>query len=311
MYLVTKKNLEYLDLSNNKLKYFSLSNTPMLEYINLANNMLDTVSLNHVNNTNYLKTFILSNNTIEDIHPYTFEKHVGLEILNLANNNVKLCNNSFSGLLRLTDLSMRNNNIDEIPPGLFDNLNNLRKLDLSKNRIKYFTSNSTFQGLSNLEILNISYNSLQEINYPLLQPLKNLNVLDIAGNRVHYIQYDLIISDLPLLSVLNIKSNYLSCELLYKIIKYLRHKNVNYTINEEFDYEKENVAGIYCNSEKNVSPNSLKSESISGGSYALVVIGGILGVILVLIVIVVSVFKIHVFLKRRKYKADEFELIDE
>ncbi|KAJ8936680.1 hypothetical protein NQ318_023147 [Aromia moschata] len=283
-----QKNLEYLDLSNNRLVYFSLNVTPLLEHINLADNMLDMFNLDNGNDTSHLKTLILCSNRIRDIQPFAFRRHEAFEHLSIANNN-----------------------IIELPPFVFRNLTNLKILNLSLNRIKVFKSNNTFLDLINLEVLNISYNLLEELNYALIEPLANLQVLDIAGNRLHHIQYDLIISDLPLLSVFNLKSNMLSCELLHKIIKFLKGKSIGYTITENFDYEQENVGGIHCSSEKNVVPDKLTRDSISSGSYAVIVLGGILGLVLGLILIVVSLFKIHMFLKRRLYKADEFELIDE
>ncbi|XP_018568503.1 toll-like receptor 7 [Anoplophora glabripennis] len=306
-----KKNLKYLDLCSNKLNYFSLNNTPMLEYLNLANNLLDAGSLYNINNTKSLKELVLANNKIGNIHLHTFKKISALEVLNLESNNVILIDYLFECLINLTHLSLRNNSIERLPPLLFKNLTHLKDLDLSSNRIKYFTSNYTFKGLGNLETLNISYNLLQELNYAVLEPLKKLSVLDIAGNQLHYIQYDLIISDLPLLTVLNIKENILSCDILYKIIKFLRHKDITYTINEQFDYEQENVEGIYCSTEKSVVSEGLRNKGLSGESYALLVLGVAVSVVLGVIVIIVALFKIHLFLRRRNYRVDEFELIDE
>lgn len=306
-----QKYLRYLDVSNNKLNYFSLNNTPMLDHINLANNLLDARSLYNINNTKSLKTLILSSNKIVDVDPYTFRKFSALEALSLGDNNVTLKDHLFEGLFNLEHLSLRNNSIERLPSLLFRNLTNLRSLDLSFNKIKYFTSNDTFNGLGNLETLNISYNSLQELNYAVLEPLKKLSVLDIAGNQLHYIQYDLIISDLPLLTVLNIKSNYLSCGVLYKIIKFLKRKSITYTINEQFEYEQENVAGIYCDTEKSTVSESLKNSGMSSESYTLLVLGVAVGLILGVIVITVALFRIYLFLKRRNYRVDEFELIDE
>lgn len=306
-----QKYLKYLDISNNNLNYFSLNNTPMLDYINLANNFLNAVSLYNINNTKSLKTLMLSNNRITDIDLYVFRKFSMLETLDLKDNNVILKDHLFEGLSNLEHLSLRNNSVERLQPFLFSDLSNLRNLDLSLNRIKSFTSNDTFRGLGNLETLNVSYNLLQQLNYAVLEPLKKLSVLDIAGNRLHYVQYDLIISDMPLLTTLNIKSNYLSCDLLYKIIKFLKHKSINYTINEMFDYEQENVAGIYCNTEKTVVSESLKNSGLSSESYTFIVLGGVVSLILGVIVITVAVFKIYLFVKRRNYRVDEFELIDE
>ncbi|KAJ8982863.1 hypothetical protein NQ317_006413 [Molorchus minor] len=290
-------DLLYLDLSYNRITNFSINNAPLLEYISLGHNMLNTFSLTYLNDLNKLKTLMLHNNKIQDVYPSTFQGLIALEELDLSNNKIKLQNDSFTNLYKLEQLSLSNNSISVLPLYVFRNLTNLKTLDLSKNMLRTLSTNVTFRNLVNLEILNISYNRLEELNFATIDPLNNLNVLDIAGNRLHYIQYDVIISRLPLLSVLNLKANLLSCELLYKIITFLKHRNMSYTISEEFDYTKENVAGIYCDSEKKIVSESLINEHMSGGGYALLILGGILGVVLVLIVIVVSLFKIHLFLK--------------
>ncbi|KAG5898335.1 hypothetical protein JTB14_034320 [Gonioctena quinquepunctata] len=306
-----KDNLVHVDLSFNALAFFRIDNLPMLRYLDLGSNELEVDSLEGIKSSDSLQKLLLDDNDIAEIKPHSFQRFTKLEMLNLRNNRIVLNNFSFSGLAELESLYLSGNKIQELPEFVFSDLKKLRTLDLSNNKLKVITHSGTFKELKNLNILNISHNYLESLDYVLLQPMRSLHVLDVADNQLHYIQYDLIISNLPAISNLNIKENQLSCELLVKIVGYLKTKEINYTMQERNNIAQENVAGIFCKSEQNTEMIGFKSDSAEGKISPLFNVSMALVSILLIILIGMSCFKVYVYLKRRKYRADEFELIVE
>lgn len=303
-----KQFLELLDLSNNELFFLNMKDLKSVKYLNLANNRLQIDSILSININNTLEILILDNNNVTEMKPNTFKKYLNLKTLRLSGNKMELSSFCLNGLFSLRKLYIINNSIKKIPKEVFKDLLNLTLLDLSQNNLTILDHNETFSSLRQLEVLNLSRNSLTSLSYALVEPLKNLVVLDISYNKLRDIDYDVILTNLPLLSILDIKFNMLSCELLSKIIKYLQTRGVTYTVQDKIDLDKVNVGGIYCNNEK--VTNKAVSEPISQKSVMFNVTLGLI-VVLILVILCIVIFKVHVYLKRRKYRADEFELIDE
>ncbi|CAG9859594.1 unnamed protein product [Phyllotreta striolata] len=304
-----KQFLERLDLSKNQIEYINLKDLKSVKYLNLAHNKINIATVLTININNTVEELFLDRNNIKEIEPNAFIKYHKLKHLHLFRNKIKLKSLSFNGLINLKKLYINSNCIKYLPKGVFKDLYNLTLLDLSQNNLTVLEFNDTFASLRHLEVLNLSKNSLENLRYDLLEPLKDLVVLDISHNKLHYIEYDVILTNLPLLSSLDIKYNILSCELLSKIIKYLQTKGVSYTIQDKIDLDKINVGGIYCTNEK-IGNNSVIVTHVPNRS---VIFDVTLSLIIVLILVVLSIvaFRVHIYLKRRKYRADEFELIDE
>lgn len=308
--LQSKENLEVLDVSHNKLTYLNLKSTSMLRYLNLGDNDLDLDIINNITRPKSLETLLFFKNRISDVPAGAFDRFHSLENLDLSDNSIRLGNHSFIGLRMLRNLRIRNASIEHLPEHVFKDLRKLERLDLSHNKLKTLINNETFNVLENLGVLNLSYNALEDFDYMVVKNLNNLHVLDIAGNKLKFVQYEQIMSNLRFLSVFNIRSNLLSCEFLQKTIKFLKTKRVSYTIAEKLDFEKENVGGIYCKSENAVS-TGLKREDTSDTSDVLVDLSIFFLTVLVILIISIVMFKIYIYMKRRKYKADEFELIQD
>ncbi|XP_074026609.1 uncharacterized protein [Leptinotarsa decemlineata] len=303
-----KHNLELLDLSHNGLTYFNITDSPMLRYLNLGSNKLKFDSISIINSTQSLQKFFLYDNNISEVKPYMFERFNELELLDLNDNRIKVNNNSFCGLFELKTLFLAGNQINILPESVFRDLKKMKTIDISRNKFKTLYP-ATFNELNNLNFLNISHNRLESLDYILLNPLKNLYILDISDNNLKYIQYDLIISNLPSLSVLNIQQNHLSCELLVEIVRFFKQKSINYTLEEKKDTFHENVAGIFCANEQN--SERLNTNAIASNINPLFnTVMTLISIFLVLIISIVG-FKIYRHLKRRKYRAEEFELIME
>ncbi|XP_023013902.2 podocan-like [Leptinotarsa decemlineata] len=303
-----KNNLERLDLSRNGLTFFSITDLPMLRYLNLGSNKLKEENIDVINSTKTLQKFFLYDNNISEVKPYAFQRFNKLELLDLNDNHIKLNNNSFRGLFEMKTLFLAGNQMKVLPETIFRDLRKLKTIDLSRNEFKALYP-ATFNGLKNVKVLNISHNHLEGLDYVLLNPLKNLHVLDISDNNLHYIQYDSIISNLPSLSVLNIQQNRLSCKFLIEIAGYLKLKSINYTMQEKIDTFHENVAGIFCANEESMA--GLQTDTNTGHTNLL--FNTVMTVVSLFLVFIMGIigFKIYIYLKRRKYRADEFELIVE
>ncbi|CAH1991556.1 unnamed protein product [Acanthoscelides obtectus] len=301
-----KENLEIIDISNNKLQWISLKNIPLLRDLNLSRNFFKISVLQNITRPSSLVTLNLSMNKLDEVPVHIFQNFSSLEYLDLSDNHLQLHNSSFSGLKQLKALNIANNNIEVLPEIVFNELTKLKHLDLSGNKIQYISSENLVN-VTFLEVLNISFNQLEQLNYELLKNLNELHTLDVAGNKLKYIQYDAIITDLPLLSNLNVKSNLLSCEFLFEMIKFLKKRHISYTTVDKFDYERENVAGIYCENEKKAVSSDLRTGNSDGN--ILVDLSILVCIVLVIVIIGVLIFKIKIYLKRRRYRADEFELI--
>ncbi|CAH1179642.1 unnamed protein product [Phaedon cochleariae] len=308
---IGKDSLLRFDLSNNRLHHLVLDQLTALKYLNLGHNNLTEACLQTIDSS-LLEFLLLNNNNFSDIKPGIFNNFSNLRTLDLSNNHIKLNNHSFMRLSHLEILKMSDNDIVELPGLVFESLKNLENLDLSRNKLSSISNKDTFRELENLQFLNLSHNYLENLEYSLLESTKDLRVLDIENNRLHSVQYEMIITHLPLLSVLNIRSNLLSCEKLADIIKYLKDRRVNFTTQHSaFEIDEENIAGIYCKTDKSVSlPNSQDHSGTSSPnfvlSFSIVVVS-----ICFVIITGVSVFRIFTYIKRRKYRADEFELINE
>ncbi|XP_019872550.2 chaoptin [Aethina tumida] len=303
-----KPYLYNLNLEGNLITKINLNSTTTLRHLNLAHNKLVLTSLSILNNLKGLKELVISNNQISEIIPNEFRNFTSLEILDVSSNNLTLHNESFNDLKSLQNLIISNNNIKRLPSGVFATTLELKTLDISHNQFEVLPTD-VFYSLINLESLNMSYNRLENLQFILFKPLKKLNLLDIAGNRLKYIQYDLIINNLPSLSVINVKHNWLSCQFLYKMITFLKDKSISYTINEKFEYEKENVEGIYCkegHNEENIIANHLvgdENASVSSWAIFLMVLAGVFASTF-------AIYKAVLIYRRRRYTVDQFELIE-
>lgn len=302
-----KVNLKYIDISYNKLTKFDINEVSSLEHLNLEHNSLSNFTIGSLKTRKSLRTLILNNNKFREISLYTFRWLSSLELLNLANNGIKPSKHFLKGLIHLKDLILMNNSIEEVTSDMFSDLTQLKILDISSNNLKALIYNP-FQYLTNLETLNISYNLLDVVEHQIFKPLWNLRTLDISGNRLKNIEYKLILPHLNFLSVFEIKANLLSCEILTDLIHNLKMKNIAYTALEKFDFEKENVGGIYCSSEIK-SLNVVSNVENKTGS-VFVNISVAISLMLIVSVLGVAVYRLFIYMKRRKYRPDEFELIN-
>lgn len=303
---INKTQLNSVDLSHNFLTTFVVSNISQLQYLDLAHNNISTISFKNLKN---LKKLNLMINRLTKLEANAFQEVPNLIYLNLAGNNLDLTLGLFKNMQVLKYLYLSNNSLNSIPEKVFLGLKNLRVLDLSFNHLEIINKN-TFHDLENLEILNLSSNAIESLSYLAVEPLKNLRYLDIAANKLSYIEYDVILSKLPVLSNMNIKSNQLTCDNLGKIIAFLKEHHILYTNSEHLDANKlnQNVAGIPCRAATAnrllVAVESEPKRNVTLFNFGIFVI-----VVLVSILTAIVTYRFYIYLKRRRYRADEFELV--
>ncbi|XP_060520592.1 toll-like receptor 7 isoform X2 [Cylas formicarius] len=301
---LNKTYLKVLDISHNRLTSYVVSNMPKLEILNLEYNSLINVSLQ---NMGKLKTLNLAYNALRNI-TLMFRKVPNLTSINLCGNQVHLRKNYFKEVPNLEELSLNNNSLRELQSELFSGLKKLRILDLSRNNLVWI-GNNVFNDLENLESLNISYNDIENLPYSVVEPLKTLEVLDISSNKIKFIEYDLIISKIPTLSIVYIKENPLTCDVLAKIIAFLKKRRISFTVTEALEFEAENIAGIPCTD--SVDSGAVVTVHTKSSPSGLFNFGVSLLTIFVALLSAIVTYRAYIYLKRRQYRADEFELVDE
>ncbi|XP_016403927.1 SLIT and NTRK-like protein 6 [Sinocyclocheilus rhinocerous] len=124
---------------------------------------------------------ILTGNMIQRLLKYDFVTYDGLELLNLANNQ-----------------------IDYIDNETFLSLSSLKKLYLNGNRIEKISA-TMFLGLHNLEYLYLEYNVIKVIEAGSFNPLTNLKLLLLNNNLLNTLPAQ-IFRNVPLVT-LNLRKN--------------------------------------------------------------------------------------------------------
>ncbi|XP_071055401.1 protein artichoke-like [Onthophagus taurus] len=319
------KNLKYINLRGNKLRILGdniFSNNHKLSLLNLNNNQLININLNALSTTELdlsnnqiksidfviklrsLKKLDLSFNKISDIPNNIFKDLDSLTFLNLSFNPLKnnLKENSFYGLIKLLELDLSNTKINEL--NFSNNLISLIKLNVSNNNIANLTG---VNDLYSLKILNISYNHLFNVQETSISNLKHLIIIDFEGNHLKNIEYVKILSKLTNLQILNIKNNSLPCEVLDEMIAYFKNNSVNFTVDNKFNYDKENVAGIYCKQQEFIDRSeNLKLKSFK--KYNLFLI--LMSLTATFAVLLVILYAIRLHIRRRRYICDTVQLLD-
>nr|Q9C699.2 RecName: Full=Receptor-like protein 7; Short=AtRLP7; Flags: Precursor [Arabidopsis thaliana] len=205
------RNLQILDLSNNKIKGQVpdwLWRMPTLNSVDLSNNSLSgfhvsvkaspesqLTSVDLSSNafqgplflpSKSLRYFSGSNNNFTGKIPRSICGLSSLEILDLSNNNL---NGSLPWCLEtlmssLSDLDLRNNSLSGSLPEIFMNATKLRSLDVSHNRMEGKLPGS-LTGCSSLEVLNVGSNRINDMFPFELNSLQKLQVLVLHSNKFH------------------------------------------------------------------------------------------------------------------------------
>jgi Leucine-rich repeat (LRR) protein len=190
-------NLEYLDLSQNrliKIEANSFKSLKKLKYLNLSGNKLDLESV--FNNASYFKSQMLleildfSFNEIKYLDSnVTFQQLTSLKALNLSNNRLKFIEEYLFGYLRqLTELNLASNNLSLSMKNYFYNLGYLKTLKLGFNQINstYFLQSNS--DIRNLEYLHLEHNKIDLIEEKDFENFAKLKFLNLNSNPIKIIQ---------------------------------------------------------------------------------------------------------------------------
>ncbi|XP_010479866.1 PREDICTED: receptor-like protein 12 isoform X2 [Camelina sativa] len=212
-FIRNRRKLQWLDLSNNKIKGQVpdwLWRLPKLSEVNLSNNSLSGFNgSSKVSPESQISNVDLSSNAFQgplfipsskDLNYFWGSKNnftgeiprsvcglSSLAVLDLSNNNL---NGSIPRCLEtlvmssLSDLNLRNNKLSGILPEIFQNAKSLTTLDFSHNRLEGKMPASLVD-CSALEVLNVGSNTFNDIFPFHLNSLQKLQVLVIRSNKFH------------------------------------------------------------------------------------------------------------------------------
>ncbi|PSS08118.1 LRR receptor-like serine/threonine-protein kinase [Actinidia chinensis var. chinensis] len=187
------KNLESLDLSNNKITglpsdFWSLGS---LKALNLSSNQISESLSSNIGNFGLLESLDLSSNIFSGIIPEAISSLLSLQVLKLDRNRFE--SNVPSGILNLHSLvsiDLSSNQLSgSLPDGFVAAFPKLKSLNLAGNGIR--GRDSDFTGIKSMTYLNISRNLFQGSVISVFQ--EPLEVIDLSQNqfqghisRVHF-----------------------------------------------------------------------------------------------------------------------------
>ncbi|XP_028200884.1 receptor-like protein Cf-9 isoform X2 [Glycine soja] len=191
-------SLEYLILSNNKLRDLSHNNIrgsiphwfhekllhswKNIDFIDLSFNKLQGDLPIPPNGIEY---FLVSNNELTGNIPSAMCNASSLKILNLAHNNltgpIPQCLGTFPSLWAL---DLQNNNLYGSIPGIFSKGNALETIKLNENQLDGPLPRSLAH-CTNLEVLDLADNNIEDTFPHWLESLQELQVLSLRSNKFH------------------------------------------------------------------------------------------------------------------------------
>lgn len=213
-------SLQFLNLTKNRLRdltslrYGSSSSQRCgvnLRTFDLSNNSIESLPAGVLSKLSRLQELHLQSNIINFIADHALDGLTSLTYLNLGDNKlVNLPPEIFSDTRELKELHLQNNSINVLAPGLFNGLSNLLVLDLSDNELTHeWVNAATFAGLLRLVILSISGNNLAKLDSSLFRDLYSLQILRLEENAIEFISDNTFVS-LNNLHTLSLSNNKLT-----------------------------------------------------------------------------------------------------
>ncbi len=113
---------------------------------------------------------------------------------------------TFNGLVNLSNINLSNNNIQIIDELTFLGLNNLCKINLSNNSLKQMNK-ETFKNLKKLTNVNLNSNQINEIDKDLFKSTINLEILNLNDNHLSSIPNTILKDNNKKLLEVNMSNN--------------------------------------------------------------------------------------------------------
>ncbi|KAL2482789.1 putative LRR receptor-like serine/threonine-protein kinase [Forsythia ovata] len=177
------KNLEFLDLSNNKITGLSLDlwSLGSLKYLNLSFNQISGILPSNIGNCGQLQSLDLSFNNFSGSIPEAISSLVSLQVLNLSKNGFESI--IPFGILQcrlLVSIDLSGNKLDgSLPSGFGAALPKLKFLNLAENKIQ--GRDLDFSGMALISYLNISGNLFKGSVVGVFEG--PLEVIDLSRNQ--------------------------------------------------------------------------------------------------------------------------------
>ncbi|XP_067904028.1 transforming growth factor beta activator LRRC32-like [Heterodontus francisci] len=217
-------SLQHLNLSGNCFQNFSIEDGDGLNFLSsldLSDNELNNISVGANNEQlRSLRYLYLQNNSIQLLPSRLFEALPKIEKVDLANNNIKICNVtnktmgydgqihksrnknscvSFSGIPTLKYLSLNGNNITQLAPYTFYQTP-LAYLDLSRNKYLEVPDKALIGLEQSLQYLSLRWNLIQTSKIT-LTCLSHLRSLDLSYNQLEFLPYGIGCAPLQILDI--------------------------------------------------------------------------------------------------------------
>uniref|UniRef100_A0A667ZVN0 Si:dkey-6n6.1 n=1 Tax=Myripristis murdjan TaxID=586833 RepID=A0A667ZVN0_9TELE len=185
MPIITDPGVKTLYLADNKISKIpvrALAGLPNLEWLDLSKNKLDDSSLSPLlfQNLTKLRRLILDGNNLTKVPAFL---PPSLEELKINDNKLSgLTPSSFKGLSKLLTLELEDNYFHDgnVSPLTFRPLRKLIYLRLEDNKFRAIPS-----GLpASLQELHLSDNKIEEVHAGILNKTVNLRLLDLSHNRI-------------------------------------------------------------------------------------------------------------------------------
>ena len=182
-------NLDYLDISNNKLNRRMpnwLLEKNSLKFLNLSQNLFMSIDQwINVNRSNGLLGLDLSGNLLDGEIPLVVCKFSSLEFLNLGYNNLTgIIPQCLAESTSLQVLNLQMNRFHGTLPSNFSKYSKIVSLNLYGNKLEgHFPKSLSW--CKKLEFLNLGVNKIED-NFPdWLQTMQDLKVLVLRDNKLH------------------------------------------------------------------------------------------------------------------------------
>lgn len=154
----THQHLEWLNLSNNRIRLLNAESLTKLKYLDLSCNDISNITHVHINGLKYLEYLDLSGNQFDEFNGELLENSNNLKTMHLIGNRFeKIYKDYFRHLINMEVLNLSNNNIRIIENYTFTYLQNLQYLDLSYNQLDA-SSIRALQGIPDLIQLSLAFN---------------------------------------------------------------------------------------------------------------------------------------------------------
>ncbi|XP_013173415.1 PREDICTED: slit homolog 2 protein [Papilio xuthus] len=206
--LCTLRNLEYLNMTNNRMRdisHFQFSTAHRhptekcgdnLLILDLSKNVIDTLPPGLLSGLKRLQKLYLQGNGLNSVADRSLEGLISLTTIRFSDNQLtSLPPELFSDTKELKEIYLNNNTITVLAPGLFSDLFQLLVLDLSHNELTSdWINTSTFTGLKRLVYLDFSHNRVSKMEIALFRDLHNLQILKMQDNFIEHISENVFIS---------------------------------------------------------------------------------------------------------------------